>query len=114
MFINLGVTYLLLAIVAGCLSITQAKKSNGFTIFTPSVLTIAFAFIAIIGLTKSYTEIPLSISYGTYAAIVILFSVVFGYLAYNEKPSKCTMIGISFIVIGLLFIHVISKMNVIN
>lgn len=114
MFINLGVIYLLLAIISGCLSITQAKKSNGFTIFTPSVLTLVFAFIAIIGLTKSYTEIPLSISYGTYAAIVILFSVVFGYLAYNEKPSKCTMIGISFIVIGLLFIHVVSKMNIIN
>ena len=47
-------------------------------------------------------------------AIVILFSVIFGYLAYNEKPSKCTMIGISFIVIGLLFIHVVSKMNIIK
>ncbi len=114
MFINLGVIYLLLAIIGGCLSIVQAKKSNGFTIFTPSVLTLAFAFIAIIALTKSYTEIPLSISYGTYAAIVILFSVVFGYLAYNEKPSKCTMIGVSFIVIGLLFIHVVSKMNIIK
>jgi len=114
MFINLGVIYLLLAIVGGCLSTVQAKKSNGFTIFTPSVLTLVFAIISIIAITKSYTEIPLSISYGTYAAIVILFSVVFGYFAYNEKPSKCTMIGISFIVIGLLFIHIVSKMNVIN
>ena len=114
MFINLGVIYLLLAIVAGCLSITQSKKSKGLTILLPSVLTIAFAFMAIIGLTKSYTKIPLSISYGTYAAVLILFSVVFGYLAYNEKPSKCTMIGVSFIVIGLLFIHVVSKMNIIN
>lgn len=114
MFINLGVIYLLLAIIGGCLSIVQAKKSKGLTILLPSVLTIVFAFMAIIGLTKSYTEIPLSISYGTYAAVLILFSVVFGYFAYNEKPSKCTMIGISFIVIGLLFIHIVSKMNVIN
>jgi small multidrug resistance pump len=114
MFINLGVIYLLLAIIGGCLSIVQAKKSKGLTILLPSFLTIAFAFMAIIGLTKSYTEIPLSISYGTYAAVLILFSVVFGYFAYNEKPSKCTMIGISFIVIGLLFIHVVSKMNIIN
>lgn len=114
MFINLGVIYLLLAIIGGCISIVQAKKSKGLTILLPSVLTFVFAFMAIIGLTKSYTEIPLSISYGTYAALLILFSVVFGYFAYNEKPSKCTMIGISFIVIGLLFIHIVSKMNVIN
>ena len=114
MFINLGVIYLLLAIIGGCLSIVQAKKSRGLTILSPSVLTFVFAFMAIIGLTKSYTEIPLSISYGTYAAVIILFSVVFGYFTYNEKPSKCTMIGVSFIVIGLLFIHIVSKMNVIN
>lgn len=102
---------LLIAILFETVATLALRQSNQFSKLLPSIVCVlgyigAFYFLSI---TLKY--IPLGISYAIWSGIGIVLISLFGYLLYNQKLDFPAILGISFIIIGVIIIQVFSKSN---
>lgn len=101
--------YLFIAIVAEVTATTFLKKSDGMTQLWPSVASTVGYIITFYFLSLSLRTINVGIAYGIWCGVGILFITILAYLIYGEKLDAAAVIGLSFILIGLVIINVFSK-----
>lgn len=101
--------YLSIAIISELVATSALKESEGFTKLTPSILTVVGYGIAFYFLSLTMKEINLSITYAIWSGVGIVFLAFIGYFRYGQKLDTPALIGISFIVIGVLIINLFSK-----
>ena len=91
--------------VAGLLEIVWAysmKRSEGFTVFWPTLATIAF-MIASFGLLSMATRsLPLGTAYAVWTGIGALGAFAVGVLALGESASALRLVAAALIVAGLV------------
>ncbi len=100
---------LAIAIIAEVTATTALKASNEFTRLLPSLIVVigygaAFYFMAI-----SMRVLPIGIMYAIWSGMGIVLISVLGWLAYQQTLDTPAMIGLAFIIAGVIIINVFSK-----
>lgn len=108
---NLLWAYTLLgcAIIAEVIGSTFLVKSIGFTKLWPSLIVIVLFSTAFYLLSHVIKTIPLGIAYAIWAGVGIVLTAVVGYVVFKQTLDTPAMIGIGFIVAGVLIINLFSQ-----
>ena len=107
----LGYFFLLIAISFGIASNSFAKISDGFTKLTPSILCILFMCITMFSISKAMSALPVGFAYSTYSGLTVTGVVLFAMLKLNQVPNIYGIVGIMFIVIGVVMVNYLGKLN---
>lgn len=101
--------FLLIAILLETLATTSLKASEGFTKPLPTTLTILGYIGAFYFLSLTLKTIPLGISYALWSGIGIVLITLVGFFIYKQRLDLPAIIGIGFILIGVIVIQLFSK-----
>jgi small multidrug resistance pump len=105
------VSYIVLmtAVVLGTASNGFAKGSQGFTILVPSMLTALTIVGCMYALSVVMKNIPVGITYASFAGLCIVATVIVGILKFNQIPNIYSLIGLSLIIIGVLMVNLLGN-----
>ena len=106
-----GYLILALGIIFGIISNSLAKVSVGFTKLAPSILCILFMCITMYCIAKAMSVIPVGFAYSTYSGLTVTGVVLFAMLKYNQVPNLYGLIGIIFIVVGVVMVNYLGRIN---
>lgn len=103
--------YLFLAAAILCETIATSflKKTDQFTKIGPSILFVIAMASSFYLLTFALKGIPIGIAYAIWSAVGIVLISLVGYFAYQQKLDLPAIIGIAFIIVGVVIINVFSK-----
>tara|TARA_B100000902_G_C27181626_1_gene849230 strand:- start:271 stop:606 length:336 start_codon:yes stop_codon:yes gene_type:complete len=104
-----GYIYLILTIIFGITSNGFLKSTNGFTNIIPTIFCIITIILAIFFMAKAMNVIPVGFTYATYGGLTITAVTLFGVFKYNQVPNFFGIIGIAFIVIGVILLNTYGK-----
>ncbi|MBP6018730.1 MAG: QacE family quaternary ammonium compound efflux SMR transporter [Burkholderiaceae bacterium] len=100
---------LFLAIIAEVIATTAMKSSIGFTRWVPSAITVVGYGIAFYLLSLTLKSIPVGMAYAIWSGVGIVLISLIAWLFYGQKLDTAALIGIGFIVLGVIVIQVFSK-----
>jgi|TARA_B110000014_G_C19648888_1_gene341688 small multidrug resistance pump len=111
---NLTYAYIFLVLAIGLevLATSFLKDTNGFTNFYPSLIVIIALCICLFLMSHTMQFIPVGIVYATWAGLGIVAIAVIASIKYNQIPNVPTIIGLSFIVTGVIIVHLMNDINV--
>ena len=98
-------------VAAGFLEVgwaTGLKYSQGFTRIFPSILTVTGMVASFYFLSLSLKSLPLGNAYAIWTGIGTIGTVVLGIILFKEPISILRMICITFIVLGIVGLKLIS------
>ncbi|MQW91995.1 QacE family quaternary ammonium compound efflux SMR transporter [Acinetobacter sp. dk771] len=101
--------YLAIAIVAEVIATSALKASEGFSVLWPSVITIIGYAIALFFLSLTLKTIPMGIAYAIWSGAGIILISTVGLIIYKQQLDLAALIGLSFMIIGIVVINVFSK-----
>lgn len=101
--------YLALAIVLEVLGSSFMNKSEGFSKLVPSIITILAFVGCFFFLSHALKEIPLGIAYAIWAGAGLVLTALVSVFVFGQKLDFPAMIGIGFILIGVVILNVFSK-----
>ena len=104
-----GYIYLFLIIILGITSNGFLKSTNGFTNIIPTIFCIITIIMAIFFMAKAMDVIPVGFTYATYGGLTITAVTLFGVFKYNQVPNLYGIIGIAFIIIGVILLNTLGK-----
>jgi len=104
-----GYIYLLLTIIFGIASNGFLKSTNGFTNIIPTIFCIITIVMAIFFMAKAMNIIPVGFTYATYGGLTITAVTLFGIFKYNQIPNFYGIVGIVFIIIGVILLNTLGK-----
>lgn len=111
MNITTSYLYLALAVFLGVTSNSFAKNAEGFTIVVPSIITAVTIVLCMYTLSVVMKTIPMGITYASFAGLAIIATVIVGIIKYNQVPNLYTIIGLIFIIVGVLMVNLLSNVN---
>jgi len=106
-----GYIFLVLAIASGILSNGFLKTTAGFTKFSPTLFCILSIISCIFCLSKAMSVIPVGFTYATYGALTITAVTLFGIFKYQQTPNIYGILGIGFIVVGVILLNTLGKLK---
>lgn len=101
--------YLAIAIVAEVIATSALKASEGFSVLWPSVITIIGYAIALFFLSLTLKTIPMGIAYAIWSGAGIILISTVGLIVYKQQLDLAALIGLSFMIMGIVVINVFSK-----
>jgi len=104
--------FLVLAISFELLSTSFLKDTNGFTSLYPSLIVIIALCICLFLMSHSMKFIPVGIVYASWAGLGIVGITIIAVIKYNQIPNIPTIIGLSFIVVGVIIVHLMNDIKV--
>jgi small multidrug resistance pump len=54
-------------------------------------------------------NIPMGITYASFAGLTIISTVIVGVIRFNQMPNLYSMIGLSLIIIGVLMVNLLEN-----
>ena len=108
---NLVSSYLFLgiAVFLGVTSNSFAKSAEGFTLLVPSIITAITIVLCMYALSLVMKNIPMGITYASFAGLTIIATVIVGVIKYNQVPNLYSMIGLAFIIVGVLMVNLLGN-----
>ena len=103
--------FLFLAIIFGTASNSFAKSAEGFTQWIPSIASAVTIILCMYALSIVMKTIPMGITYASFAGLAIIATVVVGVIKYNQIPNIYTIIGLGFIVVGVLMVNLLRDLK---
>ena len=100
---------LILAVILGVTSNSFAKSAEGFTLFIPSLITAITIVLCMYALSLVMKNIPMGITYASFAGLTIIATVVVGVIRFNQVPNLYSLIGLAFIITGVLMVNLLGK-----
>jgi len=101
--------FLILAVFLGVTSNSFAKSADGFTIIFPSIVTAITIISCMYALSMVMKTIPMGITYASFAGLAIISTVMVGVIKYNQVPNFYTIIGLCFIIVGVLMVNLLGN-----
>ncbi len=101
--------YLILAITSEVIATSALKATDGFTRWQPSLLVLAGYSSATYFLSLTLKVIPIGVAYALWSGIGVTLITLVGWVIYNQKLDTPAMLGIGFIVTGVIILNVFSK-----
>jgi small multidrug resistance pump len=108
---NIGNPYifLFLAIIFGTASNSFAKSAEGFTHLLPSLASAITIILCMYALSNVMKEIPIGVTYASFAGLCIVATAAVGVIKYNQLPNFFTIIGLLLIIVGVLMVNLLGK-----
>ena len=108
---NMTTSYLFLALAVflGVTSNSFAKSAEGFTLLAPSIITAITIVLCMYALSMVMKNIPMGITYASFAGLTILATVAVGIIRFNQIPNIYSMIGLCLIIIGVLMVNLLGN-----
>lgn len=100
--------YLALAIIAEVIATSSLKACEEFTKLLPSILVVIGYCIAFYFLMLSLRTIPVGVAYAIWCGVGIVIVTLISYFLYHQVLDTPAVIGISFIIIGVVIIQALS------
>ena len=104
-----GYFFLILGVILGIISNGFLKSTNGFSNLAPTIFCILSIIACIFCLSKTMSIIPVGFTYATYGGLTITAVTLFGVFKYNQIPNFYGIIGIAFIIIGVVLLNTLGK-----
>ena len=101
--------FLILAVFLGVTSNSFAKSAEGFSLLVPSIITAMTIVLCMYALSMVMKNIPMGITYASFAGLTILATVVVGIIRFNQIPNIYSMIGLCLIIIGVLMVNLLGN-----
>ena len=101
--------FLILAVVLGVTSNSFAKSAEGFTLLFPSIITGVTIVACMYALSIVMKNIPMGITYASFAGLTIIATVIVGVIRFNQMPNLYSLIGLAFIIIGVLMVNLLGN-----
>ena len=101
--------YLGMAIIAEVTATSALKASAEFTRLIPSIVVVAGYGLSFYLFTLVLRTMPVGITYAIWVSLGIVLVVIIGAVLYKEIPDLPAVIGITFIIVGVVVINVFSK-----
>ena len=108
---NMTSSYLILALAVflGVTSNSFAKSAEGFTLLIPSMITGITIVLCMYALSMVMKNIPMGITYASFAGLTIISTVVVGVIRFNQIPNFYSLIGLCLIIIGVLMVNLLGN-----
>ena len=108
---SLTTSYLFLgiAVFLGVTSNSFAKSAEGFTLFFPSLITAITIVLCMYALSLVMKNIPMGITYASFAGLTIIATVLVGITRFNQVPNFYSLIGLVLIIIGVLMVNLLGN-----
>ena len=103
--------FLILAVVLGVTSNSFAKSAEGFTLLFPSIITGITIVLCMYALSMVMKNIPMGITYASFAGLTIIATVIVGVIRFNQVPNFYTMIGLGLIIIGVMMVNLLGNQS---
>jgi small multidrug resistance pump len=100
---------LAIAIIAEVIGTSFMKQSEGFTKLMPSALTAIAYCVAFYCLSLTLKDIPTGIAYAIWSGSGIVLIAAVAWIFQGQKLDLPAMIGIAFIIVGVLIMNLLSK-----
>ncbi|CAI2642844.1 DMT family transporter [Apilactobacillus kunkeei] len=100
--------FLALAIIGELIGTNLLKMSMGFTKILPTIGSLISFALCFYFLSIAMVKIPLNIAYANWSALGILATTAIASLVYKEQINIMSMIGIVFIIIGVVLLNLFS------
>jgi len=101
--------FLILAVVLGVTSNSFAKSAGGFTLLIPSIITAITIVLCMYALSMVMKNIPMGITYASFAGLTIISTVIVGIIRFNQMPNLYSMIGLGLIILGVLMVNLLGN-----
>ena len=101
--------FLGIAVFQGVTSNSFDKSAEGFTLLIPSIITAITIVLCMYALSLVMKNIPMGITYASFAGLTIIATVIVGVIKYNQVPNLYSIIGLILIVIGVLMVNLLGK-----
>ena len=101
--------FLALAVFLGVTANSFAKSAEGFTLFIPSIITASTIVLCMYALSMVMKTIPIGVTYASFAGLAIIATVIVGIIKYNQVNNFYTIIGLCFIIIGVLMVNLLGN-----
>lgn len=101
--------FLALAIVLEVIGSGFMKASEGFTKWLPSTIFVIGYISSFYFLSLALKSMPLSTAYAVWAGLGIVLTTAVSVIAFKQKLDLAAIIGIVFIVIGVVTMNFFSK-----
>lgn len=101
--------YLSIAIIAEVIATSALKASEGFSQLYPSLITILGYSVALYFLSLTMKTIPMGISYAIWSGAGIILISTVGWVFYKQQLDMPALIGLTFMIIGIVIINVFSN-----
>ena len=108
---SLATSYLFLgiAVFLGVTSNSFAKSAEGFTLLFPSVNTAITIVLCMYALSLVMKNIPMGITYASFAGLTIIATVIVGIVRFNQVPNLYSLIGLALIIVGVLMVNLLGN-----
>ena len=108
---SLTTSYLFLAVAVflGVTSNSFAKSAEGFTLIVPSIITAITIVLCMYALSLVMKNIPMGITYASFAGLTIIATVVVGIIRFDQVPNLYSLIGLVFIIVGVLMVNLLGN-----
>lgn len=104
-----GLSFLFISIIAEVIATTTLKASDGFSRFWPSLVVVIGYAVSFWGLSQVVKVMPLGIAYAIWSGLGIVLVSIAAIYVYNQKLDLPAIIGMLFIIVGVLIINLLSK-----
>ena len=101
--------FLGIAVFLGVTSNSFAKSAEGVTLLVPSIITANTIVMCMYALSLVMKNIPMGITYASFAGLTIIATVIVGVIKYNQIPNLYSMIGLAFIIVGVLMVNLLGN-----
>jgi len=101
--------FLILAVFLGATSNSFAKSAEGFTLLIPSIITAITIVSCMYALSIVMKNIPMGITYASFAGLTIISTVIVGVIRFNQMPNLYSMVGLGLIIIGVLMVNLLGN-----
>ena len=98
-----------IAIVAETIATSALKSSEGFSRLVPSAIVLAGYAVAFYFLSLTLRSIPVGIAYAVWSGVGIVLITLVGWAVYGQKMDAPALIGMAFIIAGVVIINVFSS-----
>ena len=109
MNITTSYLFLILAVFFGVTSNSFAKNAEGFTLLFPSIITAITIVLCMYTLSIVMKDIPMGITYASFAGLTILATVAVGIVRFNQIPNFYSIIGLILIIAGVLIVNLLGN-----
>jgi small multidrug resistance pump len=100
--------FLALAVLLGVTSNSFAKSAEGFTLLFPSIITGITIVMCMYALSMVMKNIPMGITYASFAGLTIIATVIVGVIRFNQIPNLYSLIGLALIIAGVLMVNLLG------
>ena len=101
--------FLGIAVFLGVTSNSFAKSAEGFTLLFPSIITAITIVLCMYTLSLVMKNIPMGITYASFAGLTIIATVIVGIVRFNQVPNLYSLIGLALIIVGVLMVNLLGN-----